>query len=124
MQGWYKIIVFSVGISWCRLHHDIPTENTIILYHSYEGKNSNIRTMQGWYKSIVFSVRISWCRLYHDIPTENTIILYHSYEGKNSNIEILTINAGIYDQILLVFLWFFKCREMKNFPVINGHNGY
>ena len=69
--------MFSVGISWCRLHHDIPTENTIILYHPYKGKNSNIRTIKELYKSIVFSVGISWCRLYHDIPTENTIILYH-----------------------------------------------
>ena len=34
--------VFCTGISWCSLHHDIPTENTIILYHPYEGKNSNI----------------------------------------------------------------------------------
>ena len=26
---------FCTGISWCRLYHDIPTENTIILYHPY-----------------------------------------------------------------------------------------
>ena len=49
------------------------------------------------------------------VPTENTIILYHPYEGKNSNIGIVTVNAQGYGQILLVFLWFFKCREMTIF---------
>ena len=78
------MIVFSVGISWCSLHHDIPTENTIILYHPiYKGKNSNIRILMvnaGMVQNFsFFCTGISWCRLYHDIPTENTIILYHPY---------------------------------------------
>ena len=79
IQGWYKIIVFSVGISWYSLHHDILTENTILLYHPCIVLMFEFFPLQGWYKIIVFSVGISWCSLHHDIPTENTIILYHLY---------------------------------------------
>ena len=104
--------MFSVEISWCSLHHDIPTENTVILYHPCIDRQYPYTVFSVWiswcsihhdiptentiivyhpcidrqYPYTVFSVGISWCSLHHDIPTENTIILYHPYEGSNSNI--------------------------------------